>query len=177
MKKNARFDYHKEDTKTLDLWKPLVSGAISGFSQTFFIMPFNNISKALYNQRHIGVKFKNELHCLTEVTNKKGIGALWKDTIRYSYGNCVMNMICFSLNEFSKGFLLKKQPKLSYGDHYFCGMISGFGYGIIAGPTQNIRVLMQLKANRDRYSTLTECAYAIGEKYGLRGVLRGTLTT
>lgn len=102
----------------------------------------------------------------------------YKGTLAPVIGNAFMCSAAFTLNESAKSYLLQGKSELSYKDHYIAGLFAGAGFGLFAGPTENIRIIMQLQKENPIYKGTFDCFKQVTKQHGFfRGVCRGTLAT
>ena len=87
--------------------------------------------------------------------------------------------ILFYSCDLAKSFQLKRQQnpeaELSLGQIAAAGAFSGVPFGLIVGPLERFKCLMQV--DRARYSGFRDCVRQVYREGGLRSVFRGTLMT
>jgi solute carrier family 25 carnitine/acylcarnitine transporter 20/29 len=81
--------------------------------------------------------------------------------------------IMFYSCDYAKAIQLERQQKeLSLGQIAAAGAFSGVPFGLISGPLERIKCLMQV--DKIRYSGFCDCVRQVYQEGGLRSVFRGT---
>ena len=163
------------------MWKDLLAGYMGGCAQCLAGQPFD-IAKVRLQNPATARFYNGTLDCFRKIFMEEGMMGFYKGTLSPLIGNAFMCSAVFTMNEMAKKHFRNQSHdpinyRLTYTEHYLAGLFAGIGFGFFAGPTEHIRIKMQMQKDNPIYSSSIDCAKKIYGRHGIRGIFHGTAAT
>lgn len=134
--------------------------------------------------------YKSNMSCLKHTIKHEGFRGLYKGMLSPLLSVSPMFALCFLGYDIGNKIQTPSLPnkEYSYPQIYFSGMIAGLFSGLVLGPTERIKCLVQaqdinstlsggLIPDKAKYSGTIDCLRQVYKEGGMRSVFKGTLLT
>ncbi|KAK9470493.1 mitochondrial carrier domain-containing protein [Dipodascopsis tothii] len=153
--------------------KDTAAGFVGGAVQVLIGQPFDLIKVRMQTGGASG----SLLGAVRSVVRTEGVGAFYKGTASplLGVGACV-SVQFYAFHEARRALLRGRSGELSMGQFYVAGAVAGVANAPIAGPVEQVRILLQAQTD-GRYAGPRDVVRRLYAAGGVRALFRGQAVT
>lgn len=187
----------QKDQKRNDFFKEFLAGGFGGICFVLTFHPYDTIKVKMQTMPCIKGQaplFAGNISCLKHTIRTEGCRGLYKGMLSPLIGVSPMFAFCFLGYDIGNKLQTPSKPnnEYSYPQIFISGMTAGLLSGLVLGPTERIKCLVQAQsfnvntslsgglipdANATKYSGTIDCLKKVYKEGGIRSVFKGTLVT